>query len=160
MEGVKFQIIDINDRIIEEIETDSNGEAISSKLLIGEYKIKEIDLGDNTDYLMNNEVYTIQVENQEISVINVENEHKKGNLKIKKVDKENHNIVLEGVRFEVIDKDGFAYEAKTNKDGIAEINDIRVGEVTIKEVKTHEDYVLLSCVYLPVPHIFSKHSNL
>lgn len=143
LEGVKFQIIDINNKVIEEIETDENGEAISSKLLIGEYKIKEIDLGNNTNYLLNNEVYTIQVENQKISVITVENEHKKGDLKIKKIDKDNSNTVLEGVKFKVIDKDGFAYEVETDKNGIAEIKNIRIGEVTIKEVKTNEGYELL-----------------
>ena len=143
LKGVKFQIIDINDRVIEEIETDENGEAISSKLLIGEYKVKEIDLGNNTDYLVNNELYTIQVNNKEISVITVENEHKKGDLKIKKVDIDNHNIVLEGVKFEVTDKDGFKYEAITNRDGIAEIKNIRIGGVRIKEVETNKGYVLL-----------------
>ena len=147
LQGVKFQIIDINNRSIEEIETDKNGEAVSSKLLIGEYKIKEIDLGDNTDYLLNDEVYTLQVENEKVTVLTVENEHKKGDLKIKKVDKDNSNIVLEGVEFEVTDKDGFTYEAVTNKEGIAEINDIRVGNVAIKEIKTNEEYVLSDKIY-------------
>ena len=147
LEGVKFQIIDINNKVVEEIETDSNGEAISSRLLIGEYKIKEIDLGNNTNYLLNNETYTIQVENNTIAEIVVENEHKKGNLKIKKVDKDNSNIILEGVKFEITDKDGYIYERVTNKDGIAEVNNIRIGKVQIKEMETNEDYVLSKEIY-------------
>lgn len=80
-----------------------------------------MDLGNNTNYLLNNESYTIEVENELIKEIVVKNKHKEGNLKITKVDKDNSNIVLEGVKFEIIDEDGFVYEAVTNKDGIAEI---------------------------------------
>ena len=142
LEGVKFQIIDINDKVVEEIITDNNGEAVSSKLLIGEYKIKEIDLGNNTNYLINNKVYTVKVDNLLITDLIVENEHKKGSLKIKKIDKDNSDIVLDGVKFEITDKDGFKYEAVTNKEGIAQIDNIRIGNIKIKEIETKENYVL------------------
>ena len=142
LEGVKFQIIDINNKVVEEVITDNNGEAISSKLLIGEYKIKEIDLGNNTNYILNSEIYTVKVENQLITELMVKNKHKEGSLKIKKIDKDYSDIVLDGVKFEITDKDGFEYEAITNTDGIAQIDNIRVGNIKIKEIKTNEDYVL------------------
>ena len=142
LEGVKFQIIDINDRVVEEVITDKNGEAVSSKLLVGEYKIKEIDIGNNLNYLINNEVYDVKVENQLVAELKVENKHKEGSLKIKKVDKDNLNIALKGVEFEIIDKDGFKYKAITNKEGIAQIDNIRVGNIKIKEIKTNNNYVL------------------
>ena len=142
LEGVKFQIIDINNKVVEEIVTDKYGEAFSAKLLIGEYKIKEIDLGNNTNYLLNNEIYTVKVENQSVTELIVENEHKKGSLKIKKTDKDNANIVLEGVEFEITDKDGFKYQAVTNNEGIAQIDNIRVGNIKIKEITTNKNYVL------------------
>lgn len=144
LEGVKFQIFDINNKVVEEIITDKNGEAYSSKLLIGEYKIKEIDLGDNANYLLNDEIYNIKVENQMISEIVVENEHKKGNLKIIKKDKDNNDIALEDVEFEVNDEFGNVYKTVTNEEGIAIVNDIRVGKVKIKEVKTNDNYILNS----------------
>lgn len=140
--GVKFQILDKRDNVIEEIETNDKGEAISSRILIGEYKIKEISLGNNDNYLLNNEIYNIQVEDEKISEIVIQNEHKKGNLKIVKVDKDNNNVFLEGVRFEITDKDGFKYEAVSNKNGIAEVENIRIGKVKIKEVATNKEYVL------------------
>jgi len=142
LEGVKFQIIDINDKVVEEIITDNNGEAISSKLLIGEYKVKEIDQGNNTNYLLNDELYNVKVDNQLVTELIVENEHKKGSLKIRKTDKDNSSIVLEGVRFVIIDKDGFKYEAVTNKQGIAQIDNIRVGKISVKEIETNNEYVL------------------
>ena len=142
LEGVKFQIIDINDRVVEEIITDNNGEASSSKLLIGNYKVKEIDLGNNLNYLMSNEVYDVNVGNQVVTELKVENKHKEGSLKIKKVDKDNSSFILEGVEFEITDKDGFKYEAITNSEGIAQVNNIRAGNIKIQEVKTNKDYVL------------------
>ena len=142
LEGVKFQILDINNKVVEEIITDDNGKAISSKLLIGEYKVKEVDLGNNTNYLLDDKTYTLQVENEKVTELLVENEHQKGNLQIKKIDKDNSNIMLEGVEFKVTDKDGFEYKTTTNENGIAQVDNIRVGEVKIKEVKTNEEYVL------------------
>jgi len=144
LEGVRFQILDINNKVVDEIVTDINGQAISSKLLIGEYTVKEVDLGKNTNYLINNESYTVKVENKKITELVVENQHKKGNLQINKVDKDNPHIVLKGVKFKITDKDGFEYEATTNEQGITEIQNIRVGNVEIKEVKTNKDYSLLN----------------
>lgn len=144
LEGVKFQIYDINNKVVDEIITDKNGEAYSSKLLIGEYKVKEIDLGNNINYLLNDEIYNVKVENQMISELVVENEHKKGNLKILKTDKDNNDITLEGVEFEIIDEFGYVYKTVTNEEGIAIVNDIRVGKVKIKEVKTNDNYILNS----------------
>lgn len=142
LEGVKFQIFDVNNKVVDEIITDKNGEAYSSKLLIGEYKVKEIDLGKNVNYLLNNEIYNVKVENEKITELVVENQHKKGNLKILKIDKDNNTITLEGVEFEIIDELGGVYKIVTGENGIAVINDIRIGKVKIKEIKTNDAYIL------------------
>lgn len=52
LEGVEFQIIDKNNHIIETIKTNSNGEAVTSRIPIGNYKIKEISLGTNEEYIL------------------------------------------------------------------------------------------------------------
>lgn len=142
LKGVKFQILNKNNEIIEEIETNENGEAISSKLAIGEYKIKEVSLGDNINYIINSKEYTISVEDNKVSNIKITNEYKKGDLKIKKVDKDDNNIVLKGVEFEVTDEEGQKYNAKTNENGIAEIKGIRIGNIKIKETSTNKGYAL------------------
>lgn len=142
LSGVRFQILDKNNKCIEEIETNDKGEAISSKIPIGEYKIKEIDLGNNKDYILNDEIFNVQIDQNKISEIIIQNEHKKGNLKLVKVDKDDNSIVLEGVKFEIIDEDGIKYEAVTNKNGIAEVKNIRIGNIKIREVYTNQEYVL------------------
>lgn len=147
LSGVRFKILDKNDKLVEEIETNDKGEATSSRLPIGEYKIKEIDLGNNSNYLLNDELHTVQVENEKVSEITIKNEHKKGNLKIIKVDKDNNSIALEGVKLEITDKEGFKYEAVTNKEGIAEVENIRIGTIKIKEVETNKEYVLSKDIF-------------
>lgn len=143
LEGAKFQILDINNNLVEEVVTDSNGKAMSSKLLIGEYTVKQIDLGNNTNYLIDDKSYTIQIENKKVTELVVANEHKKGILQIKKVDKDNHNIELKNVKFKITDKEGNIFETTTNEDGIAQIEDIRVGIIKIEEVETNKEYNMI-----------------
>lgn len=142
LEGVEFQIIDKNNHIIEILKTNSNGEAVSSRIPIGEYKIKEVSLGTNEEYILNDEIKTITVEEDKISNIQFENEHKKGNLKIYKVDLDNNTIPVSDVEFEVIDQDGYKYTAISDENGIAYIENIRTGIATIKETKTNKIYKL------------------
>lgn len=141
--GVEFEIIDKNNRIVEKIVTNKDGEATSSKLPIGKYKVKETSLGKNTNYLLNEEIYNIEVKNNEEIKLIVKNVHKKGNLKIVKVDKDNNNLPIENVKFQIEDKDGTKYIEKTDKNGILEINNIKIGEITIKEIETNYNYNLL-----------------
>lgn len=147
LENVEFQIINKNNYIVETIKTDNNGEATTSMLPIGEYKIKESSLGTNEEYILNNEIKTITVEENKIKSIEFENEHKKGSLKIYKVDLDNENLPVADVEFEIIDKDGYKYEATTNEEGIAYIENIRSGISTIKETKTNKIYKLNDDTY-------------
>ncbi|MGN1298328.1 MAG: SpaA isopeptide-forming pilin-related protein [Clostridia bacterium] len=147
LEGVEFQIIDKNNHIIETIKTNSNGEAVTSRIPIGNYKIKEVSLGTNEEYILNDEVKTITVEEDKIKTIQFENEHKKGNLKIYKVDLDDNTLPVSDVEFEIIDQDGYKYTAISDENGIAYITDIRTGIATIREVKTNKIYKLLEETY-------------
>lgn len=147
LEGVKFQILDKNDSVLEEVETNKEGEAISSRLPIGEYKIKEIDLGKNEKYVLSNEIHTIRIEDNQMTTVTIKNEHKKGDLQIHKVDKDNQKIPLKDVKFKIVDEDGFEYITATNKNGVANVKNIRTGKVAIKEIETNEEYVLSNETY-------------
>lgn len=147
LENVEFQIIDNNNRIVEKVKTDKNGEAKTSKLPIGEYKVKEVSLGTNEEYILNEEPKTITVEEDKIKNIEFENEHKKGSLKIYKVDLDNKNIPVSDVEFEITDKDGYKYTTISDKNGIAYVDNIRTGIVTIKETKTNKIYKLSKDIY-------------
>lgn len=147
LSGIEFEVIDKNNRIVEKIVTDKNGEAITSRLPIGEYKIKETSLGNNTEYILNDKIYTLTVEDDKILDLHIENEHKKGKLKLIKVDQDNHSIPLANVQFEIIDDDGFTYFATTNENGIAEVENVRTGKVITREIKTSYEYVLSTTEY-------------
>ena len=158
LSGVEFEVIDSQNRIVEKIVTNENGEATTSRLVIGKYKVKEISLGTNKEYLLNNDdnnTVTVEVSNDEISNLVIENEHKKGTLKIIKVDKDNNSIFLEGVEFEITDEDGFKYKGSTDKNGILEIDNIRSGNIIIKEIKTNNEYVLSKEKY----NLVIEHNN-
>lgn len=147
LEGVEFQIIDKNNHVIETIKTNSDGVAVTSRIPIGDYKIKEISLGTNEEYILNEEVKTITVEEDKIKNIQFENEHKKGNLKINKVDLNDNTIPVPDVEFEIIDQDGYKYTAISDENGIAYIENIRTGIVTIRETKTNKIYKLSEETY-------------
>lgn len=147
LEGVEFQIIDKNNNIIETIKTNSEGEAVTSRIPIGNYKIKEVSLGTNEEYVLNDELKTVTVEEDKIKTIQFENEHKKGNLKIYKVDLDNNKLPVSDVEFEIIDKDGYKYTATSDENGIAYIPNIRTGITTIRELKTNKIYKLSEETY-------------
>lgn len=147
LEGVEFQIIDRNNHVVETIKTGKNGIAMTSYLPIGEYKVKETSLGTNLEYILNEEVKTVIIEENKIGLIQFENEHKKGNLKIYKIDLDNESISIPNVEFEITDQDGYKYLAKTGEDGTTYIENIRSGIATIREVKTNTIYKLNNEIY-------------
>ncbi|MDO5555624.1 MAG: SpaA isopeptide-forming pilin-related protein [Clostridia bacterium] len=142
LSNVEFQIIDKNNHVIETIKTNENGEAVTSRIPIGNYKIKEVSLETNEEYILNDEIKTVTVEENKIKNIQFENEHKKGNLKIYKVDLDNENQPIANVEFEVTDQDGYKYKTVSGEDGIAYIENIRTGIAEIKELKTNKIYKL------------------
>ena len=143
LEGVEFEIIDTNNRIVDKVKTDSDGEAITSKLPIGEYIIKETSLGKNNEYILSDKEYKVKVEDKVITEVIIENEHKKGNLKIKKVDKDNNDITLGAIEFDLINEKGEVVKnLTTDVNGEVEIKNINTGAYTIKETKTKREYNL------------------
>lgn len=147
LEGVQFQIIDENNYVIETVKTNKEGIATTSKIPIGTYKIKEVSLGTNEEYILSDAIKTITVEENKIKAIQFENDRKKGNLKIYKVDLDNNEIPVPDVEFEIIDQDGYKYTAVSDKNGIAYIENIRTGIATIKETKTNKIYKLNNETY-------------
>lgn len=143
LEGVTFQIMDKNNHVVEELVTDKNGEAISSKLLIGEYVIQEKSLGENKQYILDETSYVVQVENKTVAEVQIQNEHKKGNLKVTKVDKDHPDITLGGIEFDLIDKSqNVVAHLVTDANGEATIENMNTGEYALKETKTKKEYKL------------------
>lgn len=141
LEGVIFEVLDENKKIVETLITNKEGYAITSKLPIGNYYLKEIET--NNKYVLSKELIKVEVKNEEITTLNVENQKKKGQIEIYKIDKENNEIKLENVEFEILDKNHNVIEKLiTNKEGKAITKELPIGEYFVKEIKTDENYVL------------------
>lgn len=141
LEGVIFEVLDKSGKRVETIITNKEGYAVTSKLPIGNFYLKEIET--NNKYVLSKELIKVEVKNEEITTLNVENQKKKGQIEIYKVDKENNEIKLENIEFEILDKNHNVVEKLiTNEEGYATTKKLPIGEYFVKEIKTDENYVL------------------
>lgn len=144
LEGVEFDIYSEDlKKIIGTYVTDKNGEINVQNLPIGEYKI--IEKKANKWYNMVDEV-SLKVKYNQTTETTIVNELKKGQIKIIKVDEENNEIRLEGIKFEVQDKDGKVLETLiTDKNGEATTSKYAIKDyeyIYLKEIQTNNKYVL------------------
>ena len=65
----------------------------------GNYILKEI--GTNPNYVINNQEFTVNVEFNGYVKLDIQNDYKEGNIKVIKIDKDNHEIRLKDVEFEL-----------------------------------------------------------
>ena len=141
--NVTFQIKNEEDKEIGQITTDNNGIAKLSNISPQTVKIKEIKVPE--PYALAKEEKEVVLEWGKTAEVSFENERKKGNLKITKVDADNNKIPLEGVEFELFDSKGnLVKKLTTNKNGEAYVKNLEIGIYTLKETKTKENYTLAS----------------
>lgn len=139
--NVTFEISKENGEKIGEYTTNEKGVIELNKLAPGIIKIKEIKVDDR--YILNGEEEQVLLQWGKTSKIEIENNRKKGNLKIVKIDAENKEIKLEGVEFEVYnDKKELINKVTTDENGEATIKNLNIGTYIIKETKTNEQYIL------------------
>ena len=151
LKNVTFEVLDVNDNVLEKITTDEQGEAVTKKYALRDYsklRLKEIDT--NEMYEMNNETKEIVLEENQIKDIIFENEKIKGKVKIIKKTSDKSEItglekgaVLEGVKFEIYNEKGKVVDwVETNTEGIAISKDLEKGKYRVKEVETNKWYLL------------------
>ena len=143
IEGAEFQIINSNYEVVENIKTSQNGHAITSRLPIGNYRIKEISTG-NDNYILNPQNKVIQIEKDKITTITLENKHKEGNVVVYKVDKDNNRITLGGVTFELFSEEFNKVIGTyiTDVNGEIHIDNLRTGNYKLLEKNTNKWYNL------------------
>ena len=144
IEGVKFDIYSEElKKVIGTYTTDKNGEINVENLPIGEYKV--IEKASKKWYNLAGEM-KLKVKFNETAETTIVNELKKGQIKVIKLDKENNEIKLKGVKFEVQDKEGNVLETiKTDKNGEAITSKYAIKDyenLYLKEIETNEKYVL------------------
>lgn len=139
LEGVEFDIIDETGNIIDHLVTGSQGKA-STTVNTGNYIVRETKT--NEEYKIGEEKNVTVKWNENVE-LKIENEKKKGQIKIIKRDKDDSTIKLEGVKFEIQDKDEKLVSIlKTDENGEAILSNIPIGNYYIKETETLENYVL------------------
>lgn len=143
LQGVKFNIYDNENNLIQTIVTDKNGEAITDRLPINKtYTVKEIET--NKNYVLNENTVTVVLKQDEIKDIIVENEKKKGQIQVIKIDTDNNEIYIPDVIFEVYNsKNEVVDTITTDKEGKAITKRLPIDdEYTVKEIISNEAYVL------------------
>ena len=145
LKGVKFNVLDEKNNVLEKIITNDEGEAITSKYPVRDFEkltLQEVETKEN--YKLNNEKQTITLEANQIKDITFKNEKKKGQIKVVKVDKDNNEVKLKDVEFKVYDEKGNVVDTlKTDENGEATTKRLPIDqEYTIQETKTLEKYVL------------------
>ena len=143
--GVKFALYSHEfQKVTGHYTTDANGEIHIKGLRTGNWSLIEEETGKW--YNLNENPIEIKINWNETTNTTVENELKKSQIKIIKVDKENHEVKLKDVELEVLDKDGNVLEKlKTDKNGECYTKRYAVRdypELYIRETKTNEKYVL------------------
>ena len=105
LEGVEFEVLDENNKVLEKIVTDENGEALTSKYAIRDFsKLKLRETKTLENYVLSDKVETIELKENQISNIKFENEKIKGKVEITKVDSKDENKKLEGAKFGLYDE--------------------------------------------------------
>ena len=142
IKGVKFLIKYESGEEIGIYETDENGKINISNLKPGNISIKEIET--NKNYILSPNETNIKLEYDEIKNVKIENEKKKGSIKIIKVDSKNNEIKLKGVKFEIYNEQNELISSLiTDENGEAKIENLPIDtKYTIKEVETAKDYIL------------------
>ncbi len=123
-------------------------------MLIGEIYVEDLRTGDykwiekNTNqwYNLNTDATEVEVEWNQTNDSIIENELKKGSVRVIKVDEDDNSIRIPNVTFEVLDKDNNLLETiTTDENGEATTKQYTIRdyeELKIREIKTDENYVL------------------
>lgn len=104
LKGVKFEVLDEEGNVLEKIITDENGEAFTSKYPVRDYEkliIREVETLE--DYVLQDISQTIELKANEITTVEFTNELKKAQIRVIKIDKDNNEIKLQGVKFNIYD---------------------------------------------------------
>lgn len=142
IEGVEFVLKNADGTIIGKAKTNSDGVIIFENVYQGNYKLVEVSTNDN--YILNSDEKDVYVEYNKTTKVDITNTHKKGNVKVYKIDKDNHRVVLGNVEFQLYSNEfqkviGTYY---TDSNGELEIKDLRTGDYSLIETKTNKWYNL------------------
>ncbi|MGM2746511.1 SpaA isopeptide-forming pilin-related protein [Bacillus cereus group sp. MYBK234-1] len=143
--GAKFKIEDLNGKIVGELVTNEEGEAISKDLPIGNYTLVEKEAPKG--YELSKDKIAVKVEKDaevEIKIGNKKLPDPMGKMKLVKVDISDKNKKLAGAKFHIEDAKGKVVgELITDEKGEMISKDLPIGNYTLVEVEAPKGYELL-----------------
>ena len=151
LEGVEFEVINSDNEVVEKITTDKDGKAITSRLPIGEYTLKEVKT--DIKHVLNDEVIKVDVTEDIVKKLEITNDRIKGYVEITKVSSNDNELTgevketkLENAEFEIYkeENDELVDTLKTDKEGKATSKLLDYGRYYIVEKNTGSDYYLLN----------------
>ncbi len=145
LEGAKFKIEDSKGKIVGELVTNEEGEAISKDLPIGNYTVVEVEAPKGYELLKDN--ITVKIEKDAVVEIKIGNKKlpdPMGKMKLVKVDISDKNKKLARAKFHIEDSKGkIVGELVTNEEGEVISKDLPIGNYTLVEVEAPKGYELL-----------------
>ncbi|MGW6192836.1 MSCRAMM family protein [Bacillus cereus] len=128
---------------VAELKTNESGKAMSPKLPLGEYTVKETKAP--AGYKISNKEWKVTIQNEkEVVKVEAENEKLLGSLQIIKTDDKDQAKRLAGAVFTLKDAKGNVVKEKitTDKSGTVKVEGLVPGEYTLEETKAPEGYEL------------------
>ncbi len=153
LSGAKYQIIDINNNVVDTITINNDCTGTSKELPYGKYKVKEIEASKG--YKIDNNIYDVSIDsdNLEINVTSRE-EIIKGKIKITKQDSETNTCkplgegILSGAKYQIIDINNNVVDTITiNNDCTGTSKELPYGKYKVKEIEASKGYKIDNNIY-------------
>ena len=146
LKGVEFDVLNEDNKVLEKIITDENGEALTSKYAIRDFsKLKLRETKTLDTYVLSDKVETIELQENQITNVKFENERIKGKVEITKVDSKDENKKLEGAKFGLYNEENKLIEILiTSENGTAISKNLYKGKYFLRELDTGSNYYLLN----------------
>ena len=153
LSGAKYQIVDINNNVVDTITINDNCTGTSKELPYGKYKVKEIEASKG--YKIDNNIYDVSIDsdNLEINVTSRE-EIIKGKIKITKQDSETNTCkplgegILSGAKYQIIDINNNVVDTITINDNCTGTSkELPYGKYKVKEIEASKGYKIDNNIY-------------
>lgn len=146
--GAVFEVRNESGERVDELTTNSQGEAMSKELTYGKYTLVETQAPDG--YELSEQTYKAELSEAEpLVTVTATNARKKGGFVIKKVDAQKPETILPGAEFTIFKSSEDAQEQQnaiekqtTGADGLARFEQLDYGTYYIRETKAPEGYQL------------------
>lgn len=142
IEGVTFELYNESNELVGKATTDSKGVATFTDLYEGTYTLKEVSTKNN--YILNTDSQIVGIPLNSIKEVTIENEKKKGQIKVVKKDSETGKVVEQaGIIFDIYNGKNEKVESIiTNNKGVAISKLLDYGTYYVKESLAPNGYTV------------------